>query len=128
MCESGISASFPIMAAALLPGPSSPLLFFGKRELWRQKQRREGLTQRRPHTTAAGWFSAASSPNCLCGARYSTVIDFSAFSPYLKSINKLCVPYSPESSHLLLKRSPGQSSLQVSGLCFHWVKPSRPEA
>ncbi|GLD46968.1 unconventional myosin-Ic isoform X1 [Lates japonicus] len=42
------------MAAALLPGPSSPLLFFGKRELWRLKQRREGLTQRRPHTTAAG--------------------------------------------------------------------------
>lgn len=33
VCESGISASFPIMAAALLPGPGSPLLFFGKREL-----------------------------------------------------------------------------------------------
>lgn len=59
--QSGTSASFPIMAAALLPGPSSPLLFFGKRELWRQERRREGLTQRRPHTTAAGRRAAASS-------------------------------------------------------------------
>lgn len=62
VCESGISASFPIMAAALLPGPSSPLLFFRKRELWRQRRRREGLTQRRPHTTAPGRLAAARSP------------------------------------------------------------------
>lgn len=58
--QSVTSASFPIMAAALLPGPSSPLLFFGKRELRRQKRQREGLTQRRPRTTAAGRRAAAS--------------------------------------------------------------------
>lgn len=56
--QSAVCGSFPIMAAAaallLLPGPSSPLLFFGKREPCRQTRRREGLTQRRPHTTAAG--------------------------------------------------------------------------
>lgn len=66
------------MAAALLPGPSSPLLFFGKRELWRQTRRREGLTQRRPHTTAAG----RSAARCECGPRYSLkVIDYSITPP-----------------------------------------------
>lgn len=69
--QSGTSASFPIMAAALLPGPSSPLLFFGKRELWRQERRREGLTQRRPHTTAAGRRAAASSSRLLQRRRSS---------------------------------------------------------
>lgn len=67
------NASFPIMAAdLLLPGPSSPLLFSGKRELWRQRQPREGLTQRRPHTTAAGRSSAACSPQYCIRAGHVT--------------------------------------------------------
>lgn len=93
VCESGICASFPIMAADLLPGPSSPLLFSGKRELWRQRQPREGLTQRRPHTTAAGRSSAASTPEyCICGARYSEVIDFSPVRANFQKHRRRFVP------------------------------------
>lgn len=106
--ESGTSASFPIMAAALLPGPSSPLLFFGKRELWRQKQRREGLTQRRPHTTAAGRRAAASTS--LLHTRRSSLTASLSLPFYL--ITRHCT-FPPAHSRLTLCHFMGKMRTQI---------------
>lgn len=114
--ESGTSASFPIMAAALLPGPSSPLLFFGKRELWRQKQRREGLTQRRPHTTAAG--RRAGVRACVRAASTSLLhAPHSASLPFpFYLITRHCT-FPPAYSRLTLCHFMGEMRTQMSNKC-----------